>query len=361
VNIRSQLSANVTSIAHGYRLEVHGEHRRTKREGIPMKVLVIGAAGGFGGTVARELLSRGHAVRALVRPGGRVPALDGATPVTGDALDPAALERAADDVDAIAWGFHLPYHLWVPGAVEAARITAELAARRALTVLFPGNVYGLGASASPMDERAPKRPRSKLGEIRNEIEGLFERAAVRGGRTIVVRAGDYLGPHTANTWLEMMSARAVSGGRIVDPGGRGIPHAWAYLPDVVRAGVDLLERRESLAPFDVFHFQGYDVDTTTMIDAIRSGLSDANRRTIGLPWWLIRAASPFSPLLKQLGTMRYLWEEPVLLDGSKLRRALPDLRVTPLDTAVTTTLRHLAAARGVALPHPALAPHATAA
>lgn len=320
-----------------------------------MKVLVIGAAGGFGGSVARELVRRGHSVRALVRPGGRVPALEGATLFEGDALDLGAMDRAAAGMDAIVWGFHLPYPEWVPGAVEAARITAEVAARHAATVLFPGNVYGLGVPREGrMNEQHPRSPRSKLGEIRNEIEGLFERAAARGARTIILRAGDYLGPRTANTWFEMMAGRAVSGARILDPGGHGVPHAWAYLPDVARAGVDLLEQREVLAAFDVFHFEGYELDTTAMIGAIRTALGDPRRGTLGLPWWLLRAAAPFSPMLRCLLTMRYLWEEPVLLDGAKLRAALPALRVTPLAEAVGTTLAHLAEERRIALGRPAL-------
>ena len=44
-----------------------------------------------------------------------------------------------------------------------------------------------------MDERAQKRPRSRLGEIRNEIESIFEEATSHGARVIVLRAGDYIG------------------------------------------------------------------------------------------------------------------------------------------------------------------------
>src|SRR5258706_1801895 len=107
-----------------------------------MKALIIGAAGGFGGAMARELGRRGHAVRALARPGGRRPEVtDGAEIVEGDALDREAMARAAQGMDAIVWGFHLPYTKWVPGAVESARITANVAARERATLLVPGNLY----------------------------------------------------------------------------------------------------------------------------------------------------------------------------------------------------------------------------
>ncbi|MEI9974744.1 MAG: hopanoid-associated sugar epimerase [Ignavibacteriota bacterium] len=54
--------------------------------------LVTGASGFLGWHVARVLLERGHSVRALVRPGSRVDALD-VEPVTGDLRDPASLLR----------------------------------------------------------------------------------------------------------------------------------------------------------------------------------------------------------------------------------------------------------------------------
>jgi hypothetical protein len=110
------------------------------------------------------------------------------------------------------------------------------------------------------------------------------------------------------------------------------------LPDVARAGVELLEARARLAPFDVFNFEGYSVDSSVMIDALRDVLGDPNRRTWAFPWWLVRAASPFSRALRLALEVRYLWDEPVVLDGKKLRRTLPEFETTPLGEALAATL-----------------------
>jgi nucleoside-diphosphate-sugar epimerase len=304
-----------------------------------MKALVIGAAGGFGGGVARALMRRGHEVRALARPGGRRPALDRAEIVEGDALNPEAMDRAGAGVDAIVWGFHLPYTKWVPGAVNAARITADVAARHHATVLFPGNLYGLGSGFDgPISESVTFRPRSRLGEIRNEIESIFAEATTRGARVIVLRAGDYFGPRVDNSWLSLMTSRVGRGGRIFDPATTTAPHAWAYLPDVTSAGALLLEKRSEFTPFETFHFEGYSVDTGRMIDAVRNAVGDPTRGVWRFPWWTLKAASPFSAMLRHILTVRYLWDEPVVLDGSKLRLTLPDFSVTPLGEAVAATL-----------------------
>ena len=105
----------------------------------------------------------------------------------------------------------------------------------------------------------------------------------------------------------------------------------------------------SLAPFDVFHFAGYSLDSASMIDEIRRVLGDPSRRTWAFPWGLVRAASPFSKMLRLAFEMRYLWDEQVVLDGTKLRATLPSFSETPLPEALTSTLLTLAARAGVPL------------
>jgi len=66
-------------------------------------VLVTGATGFVGRQVVRELISRGHPVRALVRAAARATVLpsEGVEVVHGDALDPESLHRPCEGVDAI--------------------------------------------------------------------------------------------------------------------------------------------------------------------------------------------------------------------------------------------------------------------
>jgi uncharacterized protein YbjT (DUF2867 family) len=70
-----------------------------------LNVLVTGATGKQGGHLVRELLARGHLVRALTRrpesPAAAALAERGATIVTGDFEDQSSLERAARGVDTV--------------------------------------------------------------------------------------------------------------------------------------------------------------------------------------------------------------------------------------------------------------------
>src|SRR5437870_5003261 len=70
-----------------------------------LNVLVTGATGQQGGHLIRELLARGHEIRALTRKpesaGAAALAARGVTIVTGDFEDQKSLERAARGVDTV--------------------------------------------------------------------------------------------------------------------------------------------------------------------------------------------------------------------------------------------------------------------
>ncbi|MBI4875048.1 MAG: NAD-dependent epimerase/dehydratase family protein [Acidobacteria bacterium] len=86
--------------------------------------LVTGASGFVGWHVARELLARGHRVRALVRPASRVRELEGVETVSGDLRDAASLERAAEGCGLV---FHVAadYRLWAPRPEEMYQSNVE--------------------------------------------------------------------------------------------------------------------------------------------------------------------------------------------------------------------------------------------
>lgn len=62
-------------------------------------VFITGATGYIGRALVPALLGRGHAVRALVRPGAEAKLTPGAAPVVGDALDAASYRDAVAPAD----------------------------------------------------------------------------------------------------------------------------------------------------------------------------------------------------------------------------------------------------------------------
>ncbi|MCW8128157.1 NAD-dependent epimerase/dehydratase family protein [Microbulbifer halophilus] len=313
--------------------------------------LVLGATGGIGGEVERQLRDTGWAVRALQR--NVVPEQDrrqGITWLKGDALNPGDVEAAAEGCSVIVHAVNPPgYRNWAGLVLPMLDSTLAAARKTGASILLPGTVYNYGPDAFPLlTEASPQQPRTRKGAIRVEMEQRLQDYAqsAGGARVLVVRAGDFFGPRAGNNWFGqglVRPGRAVT--VINNPGRTGVGHQWSYLPDVARVAVALLERRRALEPFSCFHLGGHwDADGTQMIEAIRRVVIRHTGRAPKIkafPWWLARLVAPFQETLRELMELRYLWQQPVRMDNAKLVSVLGRESVTPLEQAVEETLRGL--------------------
>jgi nucleoside-diphosphate-sugar epimerase len=308
--------------------------------------LVLGATGGIGGEVARQLRDAGWTVRALRRSQAQPRQdEDGITWLSGDAMNGADVAAAARGCGVIVHAVNPPgYRDWDRLVLPMLDNTLAAAQAEQATVVLPGTVYNFGPDAGPVvREDAPEHPLTRKGAIRVEMERRMRDASERGARGIVVRAGDFFGPRSRGNWFAqglVTPGRPVKAVRL--PGARGVGHQWSYVPDVARTMLQLLERRDALAPFARFHMAGHwDADGLQMAQAVcrvvarRTGSSPALR---GFPWWLVRAASPFDVTLREMLEMRYLWREPLRLESRLLPATLGGELHTPLEQAVEATL-----------------------
>ena len=243
------------------------------------KALVIGATGGIGGDVARALLrSRVGGPRASSRPGARRAGNPSLTWVQGDAMDGASVDRASQGVSVIVHAVNPPgYRNWAGLVLPMSDNTIAAAFKTGARVLLPGTVYNYGPDAGEADESAPQNPLTRKGRIRAEMERLLQEASERRATALVVRAGDFFGPRSGNSWLAQgMVPTAGPVKRVFNPARAGVGHGWAYLPDLAETMARLLERHHELAGFDSFHFGG------TWVDDNRA-FAEAIRRAAGQP------------------------------------------------------------------------------
>lgn len=308
--------------------------------------LVLGATGGIGGEVARQLLAAGWDVRALKRGGPPATAQrDGITWIRGDAMNREAVVAAAAGCSVIVHAVNPPgYRRWAELVLPMVDNTIAAATAHGATIVLPGTVYNYGPSAFPeLREDSPQQPRTRKGAIRVELEEHLRSATTRGCRVIIVRAGDFFGPKSVNSWFSQGLIKPKQAVTAVSlPGAQGVGHQWAYLPDVARTMVQLLERRDSLPPFATFHMAGHwDADGTGMADAIRRVVvrhGRAQPKLRAFPWWLVTLASPCVTTFRELREMRYLWLEPIRMSNARLVATLGAEPHTPLDEAVEVTL-----------------------
>ena len=300
-----------------------------------MQVTILGITGGVGHAVASAFLDRGVSVVALVRNAGRVAQRPGLTLIEGDARDAESLDRALDGSDIVLHGLNLPYPDWDPGMVELTAGVLAAAERAEATVLFPGNLYGLGPDFSePLTESSPREPISRKGALRNRLEDMLRASPAQ---TIVLRAGDFYGGIGESSWMFFLTSRVADGGALFYPADLSVLHSWAYLPDVAETFVALALRRDELGQHETFHFEGDVVDGLTWLSTVRSALGD-ERSMWRFPWMWMQLGRPFVPLIRELFEMRYLWDQPVRLDGSKLRAFLGAVPATPFEDAITRSL-----------------------
>lgn len=310
------------------------------------KVLVLGATGGIGGEVARQLKAAGWEVCALTRDVDKARSQQPAFAwLKGDALKREEVIAAARGCAVIVHAVNPPgYRNWAEQVLPMIDNTLAAAIVEGATVVLPGTVYNFGPDVFPvLREDSPQHPQTRKGAIRVQLEQRLLHASRQGARVLIVRAGDFFGAQAANSWF---SQGLVKPGKPVStvsyPGARGVAHQWAYLPDVARTMVALLERRASLDAFACFHMAGHiDGDGMQMVQAIQRVVlrRTGQQPSVGsFPWWLLKLAAPFVVTFRELQEMRYLWQTPLCMDNQRLVEVLGSEPHTPLEHAVEATL-----------------------
>ena len=311
------------------------------------KVLVLGATGGIGGETARQLRDAGWEVQALKRSGERaIEQKDGVTWLRGDALKREDVVAAAHGCSVIIHAVNPPgYRRWSELVLPMLDNTIAAAIAERAAIVLPGTLYNYGPDAFGLvTEESPQHPLTRKGGIRVEMERRLESFTRNGGRALIVRAGDFFGPIApGNNWFSQgLIKPGQSVRKISYPGARGVGHQWSYLPDVARTIVELLARRDSLAPFAIFHMKGhFDQDGTQMTQAIRRVVARETGTepvVAAFPWWLLMLGAAFVTTFREMLEMRYLWRVPLRMDNARLRAVIDTEPHTPLDEAVEATL-----------------------
>ena len=279
-------------------------------------VLILGASGRFGSHAAVAFARAGWQVRRFRR-----------------GVDD--LMRASEGAAVIVNALNPPYPDWA-AQVETQHAEVRNAARAAgATVIVPGNVYVFGAGTSlPWSESSPHMAQNPLGQIRVRMEQGYKNDSIR---TIILRGGDYLDTKPSGNWFDKIMIQKLKRDILVYPGRPDIPHAWAFLPDIVRAAVALADDRDALPRFLDVPFAGY----TLSGQDIAGHLTDLLRTDIRLrpfSWLPVQLARPFWPLAKHLLEMRYLWNTPHRLDSTLFDTLLPEFEATPVSVALAQAI-----------------------
>ncbi|MDV4146164.1 NAD-dependent epimerase/dehydratase family protein [Shimia sp. FJ5] len=285
-------------------------------------VLVLGGHGRFGRHAAIAFLNAGWTVRAFDRR-------------KDDLL------KAATGCDVIVAAWNPAYPDWAEQVPELHRRIIETAQATGATVIIPANVYVYGdGSPSILMAETPHNATNPLGRIRIEMERAYRESGIP---VLFLRAGDFIDTEPSGNWFDQIMVKSLHNGKLTYPGKAGIPHAWAYLPDLARAAVLLAEKPDFPSGAEEVLFPGYQLsgeDIASNLEAI----TERPIRVHQMNWLPIQLAAPFWKMGKCLAEMRYLWNMPHQLDGSRFDTLLPDFKATPIQEALSRATAHLRSA-----------------
>lgn len=300
-------------------------------------VTILGINGHVGHAIAQAMHAAGWRVTGFGR-SNKQP-IAGVIFHQGDATSVGDITSAIADADVVVNALNLPYPDWYHGRAEAQLATVlEALGTSGKTLLFPGNIYNYAANDRIITPDLPQRPETPRGAIRVRMEQMLAEAAARGDiQAIILRAGDFFGPDASNDWFDLVMLREVDKGRFAKIGAPGVKHAWAYLPDLARAFEKLAWHRAEFGAFETFHFSGHFVTPEELAAAVVAA-APVPLKVSNFPRFVFTAIGLFNPMMREIGKMGYLWDNPMQLVDPRLDAILgPDFG-TSLDEAVAETV-----------------------
>jgi len=312
---------------------------------------VLGASGGIGSAVVRELARRGRRVRAVNR--------------DGNADVPAGVERLAADVattdgaKAACAGAAVVYHCaqppytnWPAAFPPLTDAIADGAVAAGAKLVLADNLYLYGPHAGPLTEDLPGAATGPKGRVRAEMaERLL--AAHREGRLRVAigRASNYYGPNGLSSVTGERLFRAAVAGRTVRWVGRlDQPHSLSYLEDVA-AGLAVLGERDQ-ADGQAWHLPAAEPLTGRQFLELVVAASGGRSKIATNSAAMTRLAGVFVPLIREVGEVLYEFQAPYILDWTRYQRAFGPFTPTPHAEAVARTVAWFRDPGGYGRTHP---------
>ncbi len=282
--------------------------------------IVIIGYGAVGRATARALAERGSSVRVAQRNRpADLPA--GSTFVSCDVLDAGTVARAVEGASQVVMAVGFPYdrRVWReawPRAMANVLAACEAAGAR---MVFVDDLYMLGPQDAPLREDMPLTSKGAKPAIRAAVTRLWLAATGRV-RVAALRIPDFYGPgvgvsHIGDTGFGRL-ARGKAALLLAPP---DTPHDFAFVPDVARAVVTLLE-----APDDAYG-QAWNMPcaptrTPREILALGAAALGVQPRVTAIPLRSLPLLGLVAPFLREVADVGFCWDRPYRVDASKFTR-----------------------------------------
>jgi len=300
--------------------------------------IVVVGFGPVGRATTEALINRGTTVRVVQR--SRLADLPrGASFQACDVLDAAAVRAAIDGAGQVVVAIGFPYvgATWRASWPRAMQNLIKACEASRARMVFADNLYMYGPQHDPLREDMALADYGIKPAVRAEITRIWMSASAAGRvRIAALRAPDFYGPGFTQSHLGEMAFGALARGKratlIAPP---DTPHDFAYVPDIARAVVTLLD-----APDDAFgqawHIPCAPMQTPREILQLGADALGVKLRIAALPLWSLPIMGIGSPMMREIAEMRFQWDRPYRVDARKFAaRFWSD--VTPFEVGARAT------------------------
>jgi nucleoside-diphosphate-sugar epimerase len=300
--------------------------------------IVLGASGGLGSAVVRELVGRGKQVRAVCRSAIKgVEFGNQVEVVRADVADPYQMIAICEGAAVIYHCTNAAYPDW--GRALPPMMTGVIAGAEAsgAKVVYGDNLYMYGPVTGVITPDLPNQATGPKGLVRAKLADDLMKAHQLGRiRATIGRASDFFGPRVLNSSMGEVVFKALVEGQTINLIGKlDVPHTYTFVEDFARGLVTLGEREEALG--QIWHIPSAETLTTRQflhlifIEAKQtSKLRVASPLMLSLLGW-------FSPILNELKEISYEFEQPFVVEHCKYKQMF-GMDTTPHPEAIQKTL-----------------------
>jgi nucleoside-diphosphate-sugar epimerase len=302
---------------------------------------VIFGTGAIGLATLDALRRRGETAR-LVNRTGHAGVPDDVVVIGGDARDPAFSTTVAEGAQVIYQTLNPPYDEWAaqfPLLQAGVLAAAEATGARLVSM---ENVYMYGRPAGRvLTEGRAYAAHTRKGQLRARMARDLLAAHDAGRVEVAIgRASDYFGPRggAQSNLGDRVFPAALAGKTATVLGDPDQPHTYTYVPDIGEGLAALGEHPD--APGQVWHLPNDPGTRTTrqLVDVVYRHAGKSRSRLRRLPPVLLRALGLVNPTMRELVEMQYQFDEPFVVDSSKITDKL-GVEATPVEQALADTLR----------------------
>ena len=237
-----------------------------------------------------------------------------------DVLDATAVRAifAKGTQVVVAIGFAYRGAVWRDVWPRAIRNIIAAAAETKARVVFIDNLYMYGPQAAPLREDMPLTSYGVKPRVRADVTRMWmEAVRTQGIKFAALRAPDFYGPGVTLSHLGDVGFAAIAKGRsamlIAPP---DTPHDFAYVPDIARAAVSLLDAEDD-AFGRAWHVPCAPIKTPREILSIGAYALGVKLKIASLPLAILPALGLAVPFAREMAEMRFQWQWPYKVDWSR--------------------------------------------